>query len=131
IRPRRRRGLAPGQETILATLPIMVFVLRFEKARVAYHEKAASATGNAKAKCAPGSSAGKRLQARKQGGERGLAVEIEFAGIGLLGDRRRPKLGPRRQALGRNQAFGQVPFSRGALPRGAGPHQPRQLVEKQ
>lgn len=47
IRARRRTGISPGQKTNVETLLIIVFVHLIERARLAYHEKAASATGNA------------------------------------------------------------------------------------
>jgi hypothetical protein len=47
IRARRRTGISPGQKTNVETLLIIVFVQLIERARLAYHETAASATGNA------------------------------------------------------------------------------------
>ncbi|MFZ0850971.1 MAG: hypothetical protein WAO08_17410 [Hyphomicrobiaceae bacterium] len=50
IRARRRFSISPGQKTNVETLLIIVFVHLIERARLAYHEKAASATGNAPAR---------------------------------------------------------------------------------
>ena len=50
IRARRRFGISPGQKTNVETLLMIVFVHLIDRARLAYHEIAGSATGNATAR---------------------------------------------------------------------------------